>query len=253
MKKVFSFIIGLVVLCGLAVLINFIPVGNFISPQMSRIEGKWINVYYESEKTAANDVFNLADEETAKIAKKLGFSEKQDVNVYIYDNQDTMQRKKYGLIGPMLKLDWYIGDNIGTDVILTSPANPGPAHDYDSVKYSVMHEIVHAYVSVKNPDIQLWLTEGTALYLTNGDPFYKNILEYRDIPTYSDTNTKNPIKFSDCGGYTFAHTYIEYLDKTYGWDKVCKLLETEDYEMVFNKTQEEIYNEWVDYISNYYQ
>ena len=31
--------------------------------------------------------------------------------------------KKYGFIGPLLGLDWYIGDNRGADVILTSPAN----------------------------------------------------------------------------------------------------------------------------------
>lgn len=52
----------------------------------------------------------------------------------IYDHQSTMQKKKYGYIGPLLGLDWYIGDNIGTDVILTSPANPGKVHDYDNNK-----------------------------------------------------------------------------------------------------------------------
>lgn len=122
---------------------------------------------------------------------------KQTVRVFIYDSQKTMQEKKYGLIGPMLGLDWYVGDNIGTDVILTSPANPGPAH------------------------------------------------------TYEDTLTRNPIRFSDCGGYTFAYTYIQYLEETYGWDKVLQIIETEDYEIVFDKTQKEIYVEWVKYIRNY--
>ena len=74
-------------------------------------------------------------------------------------------------------LDWYIGDNIGTDVILISPANPGEMHIYDNNKYAVLHEIVHAYVSVLNEDIDLWLTEGCALYLTNGEPFYRDYRE----------------------------------------------------------------------------
>lgn len=76
----------------------------------------------------------LADQAdaTGSIAQKLGFTEKQDINVYIYDHQNTMQTKKYGLIAPLLNLDWYIGDNRGTDVILTSPANPGEVHDYDN-------------------------------------------------------------------------------------------------------------------------
>lgn len=164
-----------------------------------------------------------------------------------------MQKKKYGYIGPLLGLDWYIGDNIGTDVILTSPANPGKVHDYDNNKYAVLHEIVHAYISVKNPNIHLWLTEGMALYLSNGEEFYKEYLEEMKIPTYEDTCTRNPIRFSNCGGYTFANTYIEYLESTYGWSKVLELIETEKYEQVFGKSSEEIYDEWVLYLNNYYQ
>jgi hypothetical protein len=34
--------------------------------------------------------------------------------------------------------------------------------------------MVHAYISLINPDIKLWLTEGMALYLANGEPFYRD-------------------------------------------------------------------------------
>lgn len=91
-------------------------------------------------------------------------SEKEEVNVYIYDSQNTMQKKKYGFVAPMLGLDWYIGDNIGTDVILTSPANPGKVHNYNNNKYAVAHEIVHAYISVINKNVDLWLTEGRVIF-----------------------------------------------------------------------------------------
>lgn len=132
-----------------------------------------------------------------------------------------------------LYLDWYIGDNIGTNVILTSPANPGKVHNYNDNKFAVLHEMVHAYVSVLTPHIQLWLTEGLALYLSNGEHFFKSYLKSLDIPSYSDIQTKNPIKFSNIGGYSLAHTYIEYLNDTYGWDKVLELIKTEDYFKVF--------------------
>lgn len=155
------------------------------------------------------------------------------------------------MIGPMLGLDWYIGDNMGTNVILTSPANPGPAHTYEENKEAVLHEIVHAYISVINPNIHLWLNEGMALYLSNGEKFSSTILDDMAIPSFKAIQTKNPITFSNIGGYTFAHTYIEYLDKEYGWNKVLKLIKTEDYETVFGKTQKEIYEEWVKYIKTY--
>lgn len=207
LKRVFIILLSVIAFCGLLFLINFIPTWNLETSNMTRIEGDWCNVYYETEKDAALDVFQLADKSTEQYARALGFTEKQDVNIYIYDN----------------------------------------------IKYAVLHEIVHAYISVENPDIHLWLTEGTALYLTNGEPFYKEYLNSMSIPTYSDTKTRNPIVFANCNGYTFAHTYIEYLDKTYGWDKVCELLVSEDYEDIFNKSQKDIYDEWVAYINNYYQ
>ena len=81
-----------------------------------------------------------------------------------------------------------------------------------------------------NPDIHLWLTEGMALYLRNGEEFYKEYLEEMKISTYEDTCKRNFICFSNCGGYTFANTYIEYL-----------------------KSSKEIYDEWVLYLKNYYQ
>ena len=249
---------ALIILMGIGflligIIINFIPTWNLKTADMNILCGDLVNVYYETEKDAAKDVFAYADAETSSIAEKLGFSDKQNVNVYIYDYQNTMQTKKYGYAAPLLGLDWYIGDNIGTDVILTSPANPGKVHNYDNNKYAVLHEIVHAYVSVINKNVDLWLTEGIALYLSNGEPFYKEYLYYLAIPTYNDTTSNNPLTFSNSGGYTFAHTYIEYLDKTYGWDKVLKLIETENYEECFDKSRKEVYEEWVHYIENYYQ
>ena len=242
--------VGLFVL-GTLCFINFIPTFSLKNSHMTALEGDWINVYYETEKLAAEDVFKYADSETRYIAEKLGFKEKQNINIYIYDYQRTMQRKKYGFIGSMVGLDWYIGDNIGTNVILTSPANPGKIHNYDTVRNAVLHEIVHAYISAKNPNINLWLTEGMALYLANGQPFSKNKLNNMSIPTYEDTRTNNSIKFEKFGGYEFANTYIEFLDKTYGWDKVLRIIWTENYEEVLNKTPKEIYDEWVQYLRNY--
>jgi len=252
-KKIIKTLVIIVLILGLLIFANFIPTLSLFEPGMSIMVGKWVDVYYQQEKDAATDVFDHADAGTGLIAVKLGFDEKPDVNIYIYDSQSDMQKKKYGFIGALLGLDWYIGDNMGTNVILTSPANPGPLHSYENVKYAVLHEIVHAYVSVLNPDIQLWLTEGTALYLTNGEEFYKEYLDYMPIPSYRDTLTRNPVKFNKIGGYTFAQTYIEYLDTAYGRDRVLQLLKTEDYQECFGKSQKAIYNEWVDFIENYYQ
>lgn len=249
-KRVLKVFICIVFILMIAVVINFIPTWNLKTKGMHKLEGDWITVYYETEEAAAKDVFELAENKAEELTKKLGFTDKQDVNIYIYDNQKTMQRKKYGVIAPMLGLDWYIGDNIGTNVILTSPANPGKVHNYDNNKYAVLHEMVHGYVSILNKKVQLWLTEGMALYLGNGEPFQRSYLASMKIPSYSDIQTKNPVRFSKMSGYTFAHTYIDYLEVTYGWEKVLEIIRTENYPKVLGKSEKEIYQEWVEYINN---
>lgn len=252
-KQLWKIILGGVSFILLLILINFIPTWNLKTKGMEKLEGKYLDVYYETEEEAAKDVFWLAEAKAGELTERLGFTEKQAVRIFIYDHQKTMQTKKYGFLGPLLGLDWYIGDNIGTDVILTSPANPGKVHSYENNKEAVLHEMVHAYVSVINPNIHLWLTEGMALYLSNGQPFYKAYLEELEIPKYSDLQTKNPMKFEECNGYLFASTYIEFLDVTYGWDNVLELLKKEEYQKVYGKTEQELYKEWVSYLMNYNQ
>ncbi len=245
---IFASIIGVL---GSLILINFIPTFWLKTSEMKMFPGEWVNVYYEKNYDAAVDVFELADGEAEYLAEKLGISGKHKINIYIYDSQEVMQRKKYGLIVNFLNLDWYIGDFKGTNVLLTSPATQVKGHTYNSIKGAILHEMVHAYITIFNPRIQLWLTDATALYLTNGQPFSRDLLQVMRIPSKSDMKTNNPVKYSNIGGYTFANTYIEYLDKEYGWDKVLELLHTENYDEVFGHSYSKIYNEWVHYLRNY--
>ncbi len=230
---------------------SFIPVLWRKVPGMQTLSGDYVRVYYQTEKAAAEDVFALAEVSAAALTDKLALSDPPVIDVFVYDSQVRMQQKKYGLIIPLLGLSWYIGDNLGDDVILTSPAATGTAHDYDTILSAAPHEIAHAYVYTMNPRIRLWLTEGMALYLTNGQAFRREVLSWRNIPSLSDTRTKNPIYFSNMGGYTFAHTYIKYLDQAYGWNKVLELIVSQDYAAVFGKSEEAIYQEWVEYLQNY--
>jgi len=133
-----------------------------------------------------------------------------------------MQTKKYGLIGPLLGLDWYIGDNRGTNVLLTSPANPGKVHNYDNNKNACVHEMVHAYNSILNKKMSYWIDNGLAGYLSEQKPTYP-LYAYKQVPTFRQINESGlltPINFEKFSGYEYSYTYIEYLDKQYGWDKV---------------------------------
>ncbi|MEL7609719.1 MAG: hypothetical protein AAGU74_09455 [Bacillota bacterium] len=233
-------------------LLSFVSTLSLKTNGMKEQKGEYITVYYETEETAAMDVFELANTESARIAKALGLDDAQDIRMYIYDRQSTFQTKKYGLIASFLNLDWYVGDNRGTDVLLTSPANPGPVHSYDENRAASIHEMVHAYNSIVNKNMPLWINEGIALYLTNGDSRRDLYITSYSVPSLEQTHTSNPVKFSNMGGYDFAHTYIEYLDKAYGWDRVVALARSSDYIETFDKDESEIYVEWIEFLKENY-
>ena len=120
-KKIGKIVLSILLMLAAALIVNSIPAWNLKTDGMHEIDGNWIRVFYENENDAANDVFQLADAKAKQLADKFDFHENRILLSTIYDHQSVMQRKKYGMIGPLLGLDWYIGDNIGTNVLLTSP------------------------------------------------------------------------------------------------------------------------------------
>lgn len=250
-RKVFKYFAFTLLALVLLFAASFLPVLNLNTGNMSTLQGEWITVYYEAEEKAARDVFDLADKKAGQLQEMLGFSEKQNINLYIYDDQTRFQTKKYGLIAPLLGLDWYIGDNRGSTVLLASPGGVTNNAAYDRRCQAALHEMVHAYNSLLNPKMPLWLNEGTALYLTNGDPM-KDLYSRSPMPTMQEMKTSNPIAFSNMGGYDFSHTYIEYLDITYGWEKVLSLLHGDSCLTALGKDETAIYQEWTAFLQTHY-
>ncbi|MEF9960163.1 MAG: hypothetical protein RR448_01175 [Niameybacter sp.] len=253
MKKRRNQMIGLIgIVIGL-IIINFIPTWSLKTKQMHKLTGDFVDVYYETDESGAKDVFELAEGESKRIARSLGFSSSQGINIYIYDSQKTLQTKKYGYITWFLGLDWYIGDNRGVNVLLTSPNNSGKAHDYDSVRNASVHEMVHAYNSVKNKKMPLWLDEGLAGYLSGQvapDNLYSRSIF---IPSLKQMHTSNPVAFNKMGGYEFSYTYVEYLKDAYGWKKVEELAEVLDYNQVLGVTEKTVYEGWIEFLKENYR
>ena len=248
-KRILIVISGIIGVLALLIFLNFLPAFNLGHSDMSVFRGEWVKVYYEKEKDAARETFELAEKRAEELAELLGIRGKQYINIYIYDSQKTFQKKKYGLIVSFLGLDWYIGDNIGTDVILTSPANPGKMHNYDSVKNAVLHEIVHAYNHTLNKDMTYWVDNGLAGYLSNQNPG-RDFMKYSKVPTLKQTQVKGllaPIKFANYDGYSYSYTYIEYLVETYSWEKIRDFAKSGDYEASFGASEQEIYNGWIEW------
>lgn len=242
------------VIVTLLLTLNFIPTLTRKTGAMQVIEGSNVDVYYESEASAAKDIFEAADARAGALAHLLGANDSKKIKIYIYDRQSTMQQKKYGLIGAALGLDWYIGDNIKSDVILTSPANPGKLHDSEDVKKAALHEIVHAYNFLINKDMTYWVDNGLAGYLSGQKPAYP-MCTYSPIPTLEETRVNGlfaPIKFANYGGYEYSYAYIEYLANTYSWEKVRYFAKSGDYVGEFGLSEGQVYDGFTAYVKSNY-
>ncbi|KAF1086201.1 hypothetical protein SPSYN_00942 [Sporotomaculum syntrophicum] len=237
-------LIGLVSIISVAV-IQYLPALILKSPGMQEIAGQYVIVYYQKgDEKGAHEVFDLLESTAKEIRKKLNYTEAAKTKMYIYKKQSTFQMKKAGLVTLLFAPEWYVGDNKGDIALMVSPYAKVSGHNHDSILSAAPHEMTHTINYLINPELSYWIDNGVAGYLSDQKP-QENFIEKNNVPSFEDICLENEIKFGKIGGYEYSYLYIEYLDKTYGWDKVASIVKGISYQEVFNKSEKEIYDEWV--------
>ncbi len=169
-------------------------------------------------------------------------------DVYIYPEHRLFKTRKYGVVGTILALDWYIGDNIKDKVLLLSPDHPTKVHSRASILGAAGHEYVHTVMYRLYPHCPLWLNEGLALYLTNGS-HGAEIHQSMEFPPEKILTSSNPLYFANHNGYSFADSFIAYIVDTYGKDALMKLLERGDYPAALGTDRSTVYQGWKAWLS----
>ena len=159
--------------------------------------------------------------------------------LYIYKDQKEFQRQKHPIVSTFLKLDWYIGDNIGEKSLIVSPNTKLKVHTYQSIINAIPHEYIHTVVYSINKKCPLWISEGLALYLSNR---YNASIGKIKIPPIGILKSNNSLYFEKHNGYFYADKFIEYIELYNGRSKVIELVKTGDYEKVLGTTVNEIYS-----------
>ena len=240
-KKVLM-IMGLVVLL---LIIQTLPV-FLVAPLGSRVlSGEVVRVHYrEADFQGAREVFDLLEEKCAGLRAAMKASAAGLTDVYIYHTQRQLAIREAGFITLAVAPKWHIGDSHNGNVMLVSPYTPVEVHTHESILQAALHEYVHALVHQVNPGLSYFWDNGLATYLAGQKPDEIAFLQMQ-APTLSDMHTENGLKFGNMGGYSFSYKYIEYLDKTYGWDKVLDFASGKGtYEEVFGKSEQALYDEW---------
>ena len=239
--KVMLWVAGALVVIGM---INFAPLVSRKTPGMKHYTAEGISVY--AHPRDAEEVERITEKIAGsrdRIAASFRGADTEGIEVIIYPNRAALKRKTIGLAGLLLP-DWYIGKNTSDLVLITSPAQPGPAHTRQSVEQAAVHEYVHVLTDRQNKGMGYWLKEGFALYLAGQEPDPADVLGNRDI-TYEEFSTPNAVQFAEVGGYSLAYTMMEYLETQYGWDRVLDFLEPgKDFAEVTGRSEREFFEEW---------
>lgn len=169
--------------------------------------------------------------------------------LYIYKDQKEFQRQKHAIVSTFLKLDWYIGDNIGERSLIVSPNTKVKVHTYQSILNAIPHEYIHTVVYSINKKCPLWISEGLALYLSNR---YKVSTGKTKIPPVGIFKSNNSLYFEKHNGYSYADKFIEYIELNNGHEKVLELIKTGDFEEVLGMTISDTYSNWVKYLLTQY-
>ncbi len=162
--------------------------------------------------------------------------------------------------------DYISAGTIGRNIYLVSPLNPGPVRTYEHMtKSSTMHEFTHVVINeiTKSSswplDVPRWLNEGVASY-EGGPPMPLEILKQQvanrvkqnRLPTFENLASYGQ-DFITTGGYFFTLPAGSFFIETYGFAKVKQLiLSPADYQGIFGKSEQELWDEWAEYVKANY-
>ncbi len=203
-------------------------------------------VYYEpGDEAGAKEVFDLVSSNIVEINARMEYQPAAPLEIFVYKAQSSLWIRKYGLMTLLFAPTWYVGDSQFGAVKLVSPNTPVRGHTHDSILNAILHEVVHSINYHKNPRISYFWDNALATYIAGQVP-PEGSVSYLNAPSFEQTHTSNEIEFGEMGGYFYSYSYAEYLDKTYGWQRVIEFASGgKSYEQVFGASERAIYDAWL--------
>jgi len=155
---------------------------------------------------------------------------------------------------------WLINSNDPTDHSFSTVAltNPGTYHTADSILRFNISGMTDLFIkdAYKNT-IPWWLVMGVGLWITkyvNYQTRLETLAKNHDqIPTLSQLNTVNAIEFDKHHGFACSYSLVEFINTTWGWDKVVALLANyAEIKNVLGIDEETLRTQWINYLDQKY-
>ncbi|MBN1440830.1 MAG: hypothetical protein JW929_15590 [Anaerolineales bacterium] len=213
---------------------------------MQTFETEHFRIHYVLlEETTKSDIANALETAYPRIAAFFAVEREPKSAVVVYPGAEEFQHAYLGHLLARAYGDWAAGAAYETMVLCASPENPGSQHTYDDILQILVHEYVHTRIYRINEFPNVWLDEGLATYLAGQESALPEIL-----PDFEAFNQDDTGAFLDHDGYAVAYSFIAYLDRTYGNEKILELIRTNDYPAAFGKTAQAVYADWAREVRN---
>ena len=184
--------------------------------------------WYEGDKAFADALMNSAQQALQRIEKDTGAVPTGNVDIYIYASSDALRGAQ------LFAAQWEGGVTFGGfNIIAIGVAT----NELDYGLTAVPHELAHwaiGQVTFNNygADLPRWLDEGLATY-AEGAPsqLYQKALDFaiknnKLISVRSLSSPFSAVPQTAYISYAESNSIVTYLVKTYGKDKMIKLLDT---------------------------
>lgn len=213
-------------------------------------------IYVRKTDQDINDMVEIISNEFDAQFKRLNnlfqVSSPQKAVIHIYTDKDQFQE----MIGRDTEGTYDARDKI---IKVYTPNDLSRIDVRNEYTDQIVHEYVHAIIQQINQEIGdvKWLDEGTAYYASNQLETEIKSRKYvialvPDLSEFLESDTY----FDKAGGhaYYFSGLIVQFIYEKYGEDKFNQIIrEPKEMENILNKSIEDLYIEWKEYVNTLYK
>ncbi|WP_054957284.1 hypothetical protein [Paenibacillus dakarensis] len=219
-------------------------------------ETKLVTIYVKKTDQDINEMVDNISSEFENQSKGLNdmfqVSPPQKATIHIYTDKEQFRQ----MIGRDTEGTYDVSDNI---IKVYTPSDLSRIDVRNEYTFQIIHEYVHAIIQQLNKEVGniKWLDEGTAYYASKQleteikNKKYVNI----SVPDLSDI-LNSQAYFDEAGGqaYYFSGLIVQFIYEKYGEAKFNKIIrEPEKMETILNRSIEDLYIEWKNYVNYLYE
>lgn len=247
MKKVLVFLFVVILMS------TFISVNAMAELKLEKDTEHFLFYCTEQDISCLNELSQKLEENYQRICNDLGYNFKGKIKVKIFPDLQTFHNATGNPNSP----NWFIGFENNGEIFITSPLNPGPAHNYKSILKGIVHEFTHVIVNDLKSSVPRWLDEGLASFeagqmdINRHYCLFTEIFENR-IPKIKDFEI-DWVSFGEKGGYVWSYTIVEFVVQDYGWEKVREWIQNDGaIKSTFGIGDDKFQKKWISFLEKNY-